>query len=77
MIEKDDFVAIAENLGVLWGLKEDSDEHVKLVNKFVEGWSKFNYFVNNNDEKANWDHLVQFTDEVIINGDQELFCCLR
>ena len=73
VIEEEDFLAIAENLCVLWGLREDSDEYKKLLNKFSEGWSKFNYFVNNNDEKANWDHLVEFTDKVIINGDQELF----
>lgn len=73
IIEEADFLAIAENLCVLWGLDEDSAEHAKVMSSFAEDWKQFNFFVNNNDEKANWDHLVEFADKMIVNGDPELF----
>lgn len=73
VIEEADFLAIAENLCVLWRLKEDSLEYQKVISQFAEEWKKFNHFVNNDQEKANWDHLVDFADKMIINGDSELF----
>ena len=73
VIEKDDFVGIAENLCILWGLKEDSAEYAKVMTRFIEGWNKFNHFVNNDEEQANWNHLVEFSDKFIVNGDEELF----
>ncbi len=72
-IEEDDFLAIAENLCILWGLKEGSEEYDKVIVRFSDGWEKFNLLVNNNSNKANWDHWVHFVESVIISGDQEMF----
>ncbi len=73
IIEESDFVGIAENLCILWGLKEGTPEYARVLSRFSEGWNKFNHFVNNDTEQANWHHLVEFADQVIINGDNELF----
>ncbi|MEQ9405836.1 MAG: EF-hand domain-containing protein [Cyclobacteriaceae bacterium] len=73
IIEEADFLAIAENLCVLWGVREESAEYVKVMNSFAEDWKSFNHFVNNDDGKANWDHLVEFADKMIVNGDPEMF----
>ncbi len=73
VIEEADFLAIAQNLCVLWRLKEDTVEYNKVISKFSEEWKKFNHFVNNDTEVANWAHLVEFADKVIINGDEELY----
>lgn len=73
IIEEDDFVAIAENLCVLWRLREGSVEHTKVITKFSDEWKKFHHFVNNDEGVANWNHLVEFADKVIINGDVDLY----
>lgn len=73
VIEEADFLAIAENLCILWGLKEDNADYIRVMSNFAEDWKSFNLFVNNNDEKANWEHLVEFADKMIINGDPQLF----
>ena len=73
-IEQEDFIAIAENLCILWNIKEDNPEHELIVKKFTEGWEQFHFFINNeNSGKANWDHWLHFAEERIINGDEEVF----
>ena len=73
VIEKEDFVGIAENLCILWRIKEGDDQYTSIMNKFEEGWNKFNLFVNNNEGKANWDHWLHFAEQVIVNGDEQVF----
>ncbi|MEP5610626.1 MAG: EF-hand domain-containing protein [Cyclobacteriaceae bacterium] len=73
VIEEQDFLAIAENLCVLWRLREGSAEHSKVISKFSSEWKRFYHFVNNDEGIANWAHLVEFADKVIINGDTDLY----
>jgi len=74
VIEKEDFTGIAENLCILWSVKEEDIRHQAIVKKFEDGWETFNAFVNIEEEgKANWDHWLHFADEVIINGDEGIF----
>jgi len=72
-IEKEDFIGIAENLCILWGLKEGDEIHEMIMNKYNETWERFNFYVKNNGKKVNWDHWVTFAEEVILNGDVELY----
>ncbi|MEO9869116.1 EF-hand domain-containing protein [Ekhidna sp.] len=73
IIEKEDFIGIAENLCILWGIKEENEKYKKIVSGFEDSWNRFNFFVNNNDGRANWDHWIHFAEEMIINGDENLF----
>lgn len=73
-IEKDDFIAIAENLCILWNVKEGDSQYDLIIKKFTEGWEQFHFFINNgNSGKANWDHWLHFAEERIINGDEDVF----
>lgn len=73
VIEKDDFIGIAENLCILWSLKEGDQRYQNTMNRFEEAWNKFNLFVNNNAERATWNHWIEFAEQVIVNGDETIF----
>lgn len=73
IIEKEDFVGIAENLCILWRIKEGDPRYDVVMKRFETGWDHFNLFVNNNDGKANWDHWIHFAEAVIINGNVDVF----
>lgn len=73
VIEKDDFIAIAENLCILWGLREGEEEYHKVQSRFSSGWDRFNLYVNNNSGKASWSDWQLFAEEVMIGGDEQLF----
>jgi Ca2+-binding EF-hand superfamily protein len=73
VIEKDDFVAIAENLCILWGLKEGDEEYNKVQIRFSEGWDKFNHYVNNDTGKASWEDWKRFAETVMIDSDEKTF----
>lgn len=70
VINKDDFLGIAENLCILWTIKEGSEQYNRVMSRFEDGWNKFNEFVNNNESKATWDHWIHFAEEVIVKGDE-------
>lgn len=72
-IEKDDFVAIAENLCILWGLKEGEVAYEKVLTRFSTDWDKFDFFVNNNTGKASWEDWKRFAQDVMVGGNKELF----
>ena len=73
IIEKEDFVGIAENLCILWGIREGEEKYDKIQKRFEDGWERFNLFVNNNEGRANWDHWIDFAEQVIINGNEDIF----
>ena len=74
VIEKDDFIGIAENLCILWNIKEGESAYDRVMQKFEEGWDKFNMFIHiDNDGKANWEHWIEFADSHIIHGDEEIY----
>ena len=73
IIEKEDFIGIAENLCILWRICEGEEKYDKIKSRFEDGWNHFNRFVNNNDGKANWDHWIHFAEEVIVKGDEDIF----
>lgn len=72
-IEKEDFIGIAENLCILWNIKEEDKRYESIMKRFEGEWQKFNEFVNNNEGRASWDHWLHFAEEVIINGDLDHF----
>ena len=72
VIEKDDFLGIAENLCILRNIKEGEEQYSRIMHKFEEGWNRFNLFVNHNEGRANWDHWLHFAEEVIVNGDEAI-----
>lgn len=76
VIEEDDFIAIAENLCILWDIKEDTAEYAKVMDRFTQGWKRFNFYISNNEKHANWDHLVAFADKYIVNSDLDDFNAL-
>lgn len=74
VINKEDFTGIAENLCVLWGVKEGDSRYQEIFQRFEDGWNQFNDFVNDQpDGKANWEHWIKFAEERIVGGDTETF----
>ncbi|MEQ9006719.1 MAG: hypothetical protein RLP12_02470, partial [Ekhidna sp.] len=73
VIEKEDFMGIAENLCILWRIKEGDTKYEEIKKKFEAGWNHFNLFVNNNDGKANWEHWKRFAEQIIVKGDESIF----
>jgi len=74
IIEKDDFIGIAENLCILWGIREGDRAYNLIIKKFEDGWGRFNAFVNlENEKKANWEHWLHFAENQIVNGEEEIF----
>ena len=73
VIEEGDFISIAENLCILWDLKEGSDEYENMMNRFAEGWKRFNYYVNNEDERVDWEYLLKLANEFLVEENAERF----
>ena len=73
IIEKEDFLGIAENLCILWRIREGSEKYDQIKRRFEEGWNHFNHFVNNDDGKANWDHWIHFAEKAIVKSDETIF----
>lgn len=74
VIEKADFTAIAQNLCILWGVKEEDPKHDEIVKGFEDGWMAFDLFVNDEEKgKANWEHWIHFAEERIVGGDETIF----
>ncbi len=74
VVQKEDFVAIAENLCILWGLKEDSDDYKSWMDRFIQQWEKFrDHTVGPQSNKAELEDWLKFADEKLINGDNEYY----
>lgn len=74
IIEKADFVAIAENLCILWGVKETDAKYKEIMGRFEDGWVQFDLFVNGMEQgSANWEHWIHFAEERIVGGDETIF----
>lgn len=74
VIEKEDFTAIAENLNILWGYQEGSENYEKIIKKFEDSWLTFRERVDYDDfHNATPDEWLEFTDKHIINGGDEFF----
>lgn len=74
LIQESDFVAIAENLCVLWGLKEGTDEHLKWVNRFKNQWTEFrDYIVGPTAESAELEQWLRFADKKLVNGEEAYY----
>ena len=69
VIEKEDFIGIAENLCILWRIREGEEKYDQVKSRFVDGGDHFNSFVNNDEGKAKWDHLRRFAEATIVRGD--------
>lgn len=73
-IEKEDFTAIAENLNILWGYKEGTEDYVRLINKFEDSWTTFRERVDYEDfDRATLEEWLDFTENHIIKGGDEFF----
>ncbi len=73
IIEKKDFIGIAENLCILQSIKEGEEGYERVMKRFEDGWNQFNLFVNNNENRANWNHWIHFAEEVLVNGKEDVF----
>ncbi|XOV93929.1 MAG: EF-hand domain-containing protein [Bacteroidota bacterium] len=71
VIQEEDFVAIAENLCVLWGLKEDTEDHQKWISRFKNQWAEFrDYTIGAGGTDATIEDWLKFADEKLVNGDE-------
>jgi len=73
-LEKDDFIHIGENLCILWGFKEGSEAYSVCINRFIETWEGFRDFIGKPDDgKASRTEWLEFADQVIVHGDENLY----
>ena len=73
-VEKDDFIAIAENLCILWGIKEGSPKYEKYTSMYEESWREFrNSVVHKDPEQSTLAEWLEFADRYIVNGTDEFF----
>lgn len=74
VIQKEDFVAIAENLCILWGLKPDTIEYDGWVEKFINQWREFKAHTNGPEEnRAELEEWLDFADRKLVNGDDQYY----
>lgn len=74
VIEKDDFVGIAENLCILSGIKEGDPKYAEIIKRFEDGWTDFDLFVNGEPKgNANWDDWMHFAEQRLVGGDELAF----
>lgn len=73
-IEKSDFTNIGENLCVLWGFKEGSENHAACIKRCEDTWVHFRHFLGKSDDvHAPLSEWLDFADQVIVNGSDELY----
>lgn len=73
-LEQKDFLSIGENLSVLWGFPEGSDEYKASLIRCGRIWDDFRKFIDKDqDNAASLDEWLEFADETIVNGDEELY----
>lgn len=73
-VEKEDFTAIAENLCILWGIKEGTEDYEKYVGMFADSWMEFrNSVVHEDPNHATLKEWLEFADKYIVNGPDEFF----
>ncbi len=73
VIEKADFLSLAENLCVLWGIQNDSADHSMIIDQFEASWLSFSLYVDNNQDSLNLQNWLDFADQFIVNGDERVF----
>lgn len=74
LIEKNDFINIAENLCVLWGYKEGSADYDYYKQRCEVQWNNFRTFIGKNtDESSNLQEWLEYADKGIVNGSDELY----
>jgi Ca2+-binding EF-hand superfamily protein len=73
-IEKDDFVAIGENLCVLWNVKEGTDDYQKYIALFEGSWTDFRRAIQKEEQQhATLDEWLEFADKHLVNGSEAFF----
>jgi len=73
-LEKADFLNIGENLSILWGFKEGTPEYETSIDRCRGTWAGFRNFIGKSDEShATIEEWIQFADQVVVNGDEELY----
>ena len=73
-IEKDDFTAIGENLCIIWGIKEGTEDYDRYMALFEASWTDFRRAVDKEDQQhATLDEWLEFADKHLINGSEEFF----
>lgn len=72
-IEKEDFIGTAENLCILWGIYEGDRAYEQIMNRYEESWEKFTFYIGIEGDRVNWDHWIKFAEEVIVNGDVQMY----
>ena len=74
VIEKADFTAIAENLCILWGFKEGTEQFNKYTHLFGQCWTDFkNLIQHSNPHSATMEEWFTFADIYLVNGEEDFF----
>lgn len=71
VLEEDDFLAIAENLAILWFVEDDEIASKKIETTFKNQWKNLTSFVGGDGTHISLEQWLQFADNSIINGDSE------
>ncbi len=74
LIQESDFIAIAENLCVLWGFKEGTDNYLMWINRFKSQWNEFrDYILGTEENSADLEQWLRFADKKLVNGEDNFY----
>lgn len=71
VLEEDDFLAIAENLTILWFVEDNEEACQKIEGTFRNQWKNLTAFVGESGSHITLDQWLKFADNTIINGNTE------
>jgi Ca2+-binding EF-hand superfamily protein len=71
ILEEDDFLAIAENLAILWFLEDDQKAVEQIEATFRNQWLNLTSFVGESGDHITLDQWLKFADKTILNGTTE------
>lgn len=73
-IEREDFTGIGENLCIIWGIKEGTEDYTRYMSLFESSWTDFRKAVNKEaSEHATLEEWLDFADQHLVNGSDAFF----
>jgi Ca2+-binding EF-hand superfamily protein len=69
----EDFLAVAENLCVLWGFREGSEDYKSIIERCTASWHEFIKSANPGSTSATLEEWIAFADKHIVNTEIDLY----
>lgn len=73
MLEEDDFLAIGENLSILWGHDYEGEEYRETIETFRQQWIDISGYIGQDLEMISKEQWLAFADQTIVNGNPSMY----